>query len=163
MKSERSQVVIRRASLFLLILLCITMAVPIASWPQTSIPENYYKGKSIEIIVPYPAGGGTDVFSRYLTPWLSKYIPGNPVILVRNMPGANTLIGTNYVYNIAKKDGLTMMASGGGVNLNSLLQLKGCEFNLNNMPMVLASPQGIVFSENAPYILRKFICCVCIS
>lgn len=106
--------------------------------------EPYYKGKVIEIIVPQAPGGGTDIFARYISGWLTKFIAGNPTVMVRNMPGANTLIGANYVYKIAKKDGLTLLAGSGAVNMNSLLQLKGCEFDLNKMPMILSGPSVII-------------------
>ncbi|MDI7259134.1 MAG: hypothetical protein QME90_04335 [Thermodesulfobacteriota bacterium] len=152
MKSERPRFIIRKASLFLLFFLCIPMAVPIASWAQTSIPENYYKGKSIEIIVPSVAGGGVDIFARFMSDWLTKYIPGNPVTLVRNMPGAVGMIGCNYVYNIAKKDGLTLLAGDAGSNLSSLLQLKGVEYDLNKMPLVLSGPSGQLYYIKADLI-----------
>jgi tripartite-type tricarboxylate transporter receptor subunit TctC len=66
---------------------------------------DFYKGKTMELIVGYPPGGANDVFSRSLTRHLGKYIPGNPNIISRNMPGAGSLLAANYIYSLAPKDG----------------------------------------------------------
>ncbi len=152
MKNESPQFINRKSSLFVLFSLCIIMAVPIGSWAQTPIPANYYKGKSIEIVVPSAAGGGSDIFARYMTDWLTKYIPGNPVTIVRNMPGAVAMIGCNYVYNIARKDGLTLLAADSGSNVGSLLQQKGVEYDLTKMPLVLSGPSGQYYYIKADLI-----------
>jgi len=123
-------------------IICLVLVLMLLNVTPSS--AAFYKGKAIEVIVPYSAGGGTDVFVRFMSAWLTKYIPGNPSIVVRNMPGASGMIGANHAYNVAKKDGLTMMAGSGGINLHSLLQFEGVKFNLNNMPMVLATSSGII-------------------
>ena len=69
---------------------------------------NYYQGKTIRVIVGYQAGDSHDQWARTYTRYLGKYIPGNPNFLVQNMPGAGGMIAANYIYNIAKQDGLTM-------------------------------------------------------
>src|SRR5262245_10389644 len=66
---------------------------------------DFYKGKRVNLIVSYGPGGGYDVYARVLARYMGKYIPGNPTIVVQNMPGAGSLRGTNYIYNIAPKDG----------------------------------------------------------
>src|SRR5204863_18809 len=66
---------------------------------------EFYKGKRINLIVSYGPGGGYDVYARVLAHHMSKYIPGNPSIVVQNMPGAGSLRGTNFLYNVAPKDG----------------------------------------------------------
>ncbi len=74
----------------------IFMATPMAVWAQKVDPATYYKGKTLEVIVPMAAGGGSDVTARFVSGWLTKFIPGNPVLVVRNMPGANGLIAANF-------------------------------------------------------------------
>ena len=74
--------------------------------------ESFYKGKSINVIVGNNAGGAYDAYARLLTRHMGKHIPGNPGFVVRNMTGAGTLIATNYIFNVAPKDGLTF----GGVH-----------------------------------------------
>lgn len=70
--------------------------------------EDFYKGKTIKIIVSSAAGGSYDANARVLASHWVRHIPGNPAITVQFMPGANGLIATNHVYNIAEKDGLTV-------------------------------------------------------
>src|SRR5881275_3215505 len=66
---------------------------------------DFYKGKRINLIVSYGPGGGYDVYARVLARHMGKYIPGQPAIVVQNMPGAGSLRGTNYLYQVAAKDG----------------------------------------------------------
>ena len=67
--------------------------------------ETFYKGKTVEFIVGAAAGGGFDLTTRPLLPYLTKYMPGNPSFVVRNMPGAAGIIMTNYLATGAPKDG----------------------------------------------------------
>ena len=66
---------------------------------------DFYRGKRLNLIVGYGPGGGYDVFARLLARHLGRFIPGNPPILVQNMPGAGSLIAANYLYSVAPKDG----------------------------------------------------------
>lgn len=72
---------------------------------------RFYRGKTLDMIVGYAAGGGNDVFVRSVSRYISKYIPGNPAAVVRNMPGAGTFLATNAVYNTLPHDG-TVIALG---------------------------------------------------
>ena len=67
--------------------------------------EEFYKGKRITITVGYGPGGGYDVFARLVARHIGKHIPGNPQIVVQNMPGAGSLTSVNYLYSVAPKDG----------------------------------------------------------
>ena len=71
---------------------------------------NFYQGKTITLVVSSTTGGGYDLWARLMARYIVKYIPGNPSIVVQNMPGAGNIIGANYVYGIAKPDGLTLGA-----------------------------------------------------
>ena len=68
---------------------------------------DFYKGKRINLIVSYGTGGGYDVYARVLARHMSRHIPGNPNLVIQNMPGAGSLRGANYIYNVAPKDGTT--------------------------------------------------------
>ncbi len=70
----------------------------------------FYQGKTITIVVGTKAGDVYDLYPRLLAEYLPKYIPGNPNIIIQNMPGAASLIAANNVYNVAKPDGLTLGA-----------------------------------------------------
>ena len=77
--------------------------------------ESFYQGKTVRIIVGFTPGGFYDRWARMLSRYMPKYIPGNPNFVVQNMPGASSVIAANYVYNLAKPDGLTLL-----VPINSL-------------------------------------------
>lgn len=66
---------------------------------------DFYRGKRINLIVSYGTGGGYDVYARVLARHMSRHIPGNPNIIIQNMPGAGSLRGANYIYNVAPRDG----------------------------------------------------------
>lgn len=83
-------------------------AKPAASPSAAMVGADYFAGKTVEVIVNFSPGGPTDTFARMLTQQLSKYIPGNPTVIVQNMAGAGGNIGTQHLYSAAKKDGLTM-------------------------------------------------------
>jgi len=70
--------------------------------------EPFYKGKTIRIIVGFTPGGLYDRWARLLARYMPKYIPGNPDMIVQNMPGAGSLVAANYVYAQSKPDGLTV-------------------------------------------------------
>lgn len=69
---------------------------------------DFYKGKTLTIIVSTDAGNGYDFTARVIARHLSRYLPGNPTIIVQNMPGAGGIVGADYVYNVAPKDGLAV-------------------------------------------------------
>jgi tripartite-type tricarboxylate transporter receptor subunit TctC len=79
------------------------------AWAQSV--EQFYHGKTIDLIVGFAAGGGNDLYVRSFGRYVGKYIPGNPAVVTRNMPGAGTFLATNAVYNTLKRDG-TVMALG---------------------------------------------------
>ena len=68
----------------------------------------YYQGKNITFLINYAAGGPTDIEGRIVARHLAKHIPGNPTVIVQNMPGAGGVTGINFLGEVAKRDGLTM-------------------------------------------------------
>jgi tripartite-type tricarboxylate transporter receptor subunit TctC len=84
--------------------------------------EDFYKGKQITLIVSYGPGGGYDVYARVLARYMTKYIPGNPSIVIQNMPGAGSLRGANFIYNAAPKDGTAFGTFARNIPLIGLLQ-----------------------------------------
>src|SRR4029450_11221453 len=98
--------------------------------------ESFFKGKNIRIIVASTAGGGFDAYTRTLGRYLGKHIPGNPSIVVENMPGAGHLIGANHMYKVAKPDGLTIGHFQGGLFLHQLLGRPGIEFDARKFEFI---------------------------
>jgi tripartite-type tricarboxylate transporter receptor subunit TctC len=83
----------------------LALAAALASSAQAQGVENFYKGKTITLIVGYTAGGGFDAYARIMAAYLGKYIPGQPTIVVQNMPGAGSARAASHLYNVAAKDG----------------------------------------------------------
>jgi tripartite-type tricarboxylate transporter receptor subunit TctC len=90
---------------------------------------EYYKGKTVRIVVGFTPGGAFDSYSRSLARHMRKHLPGNPTITVENMPGAGSLIAANYLYKAASPDGLTIGNFIGSVLMGQVLGQKGIEFD----------------------------------
>jgi len=101
-----------------------------------STADEFYRGKVIRIIVGFSAGGGFDTFARTVARYMGKYVPGNPSIIVDNMPGAGSLIAANHIYRVAKPDGLTIGAFNGNQILGQLVGAQGTNFDARKMKWV---------------------------
>jgi tripartite-type tricarboxylate transporter receptor subunit TctC len=115
------------AALFSVSLLLVARSAP---------AQDFYRGKTIRVIVATTPGGGFDAYSRMLARHLGKHIPGNPSFVVENMAGAAFLIGTNYLYNQAKPDGLTLGNWIGTLVLHQLMGRDGVEFDARKFEYV---------------------------
>jgi tripartite-type tricarboxylate transporter receptor subunit TctC len=100
--------------------------------------------KNVELIVPYKAGGGSTIHARLIAPALEEALPGHPSILVRNVPGAGSVVGINEFHRQAKTDGLTIAALGTGTFFQYLLEDKAVEYPLPELRAFLTSPFGLV-------------------
>jgi hypothetical protein len=90
-----------------LALLCaVATALPVPAAAQTA--DDFYRGKTITIIVPIGPGGAYDAYARILARHLGRHIPGTPAIIARNMPGGGGVIASNHMYNVAPQDGTTL-------------------------------------------------------
>ncbi len=98
--------------------------------------EPFYKGKTIKIVVGLSAGGGYDRAARLLARTMGKYIPGNPEIIVQNMVGAGSVVAANYVYGVAKPDGLTLLLPHNNLYLSQLSGEKEVKFDLLKMSWI---------------------------
>jgi tripartite-type tricarboxylate transporter receptor subunit TctC len=98
-------------------------------FPENQMAAPFYEGKTIRIIVGYSAGGGYDAYARVLSRHMGKHIPGNPTMIVENMTGAGSLISANYLYKMAKPDGLAIGHFNGGLFFNQVLEQPGIEFD----------------------------------
>src|SRR5918998_1515249 len=78
-------------------------ALPAAE--RAAAQEEFYKGKTVEVLVGFSPGGGYDIYARALAQFLPKHLPGQPTVIVKNMPGAGSITLVNYLLNIAPKDG----------------------------------------------------------
>jgi tripartite-type tricarboxylate transporter receptor subunit TctC len=101
-----------------LLLFLVISAVPTHLWAQSP----FYQGKTITVIAAASAGSAYDLYARLMARFMSKHIPGNPNFVVQNMQGAGSIIGANYIYGIAKSDGLVIGAIQPSIYFNQLLK-----------------------------------------
>ena len=78
------------------------LAAPLSARAQSV--ADFYKGKTVTLIVSSAPGGGYDALSRTVAPHLSRHIPGNPSVVVRNMSGAGGIVAVNHLFNVAARD-----------------------------------------------------------
>jgi tripartite-type tricarboxylate transporter receptor subunit TctC len=137
--------------------LLLAMSAALAAPAQAAAP--FYEGKSIRVIVGFSAGGGFDTYSRLIARHMGRHIPGNPSLVVENMPGAASLVAANHVYNIAKPDGLTILNFHGNQVINQVIGKPGIEFDArkfeyigiptqDNVACAFYKPSGIATFEN---------------
>lgn len=90
--------------------------------------DDFYQGKTVEIIVGYSPGGGFDTYARLIARHLGRHLPGEPTVQVRNMAGAGSLVAAHYLYSKAKPDGLTLGLFNGGLVLQQALGSRHTHF-----------------------------------
>jgi tripartite-type tricarboxylate transporter receptor subunit TctC len=116
--------------------------------------ENFYQGKTIQVLVGFIVGDAYDLWPRLVTRYMSKYIPGNPNFVIQNKPGAGSLIAANQLYALAKPDGLTIGAIGRGLYLDQLVGRKEVQFDWSKF-LWIGSPEqsnGLLYMRaDTPY------------
>ena len=115
----------KRTGVLLTIFFCATLISNSSSHAQ----DDFFKGKQIKIVVGFSAGGIIDLWARLFALYLGKYIPGNPTLVVQNLPGGGSMIAANQLYNIAKPDGLTLAMISSGLYFDQLTGVKEVKFD----------------------------------
>jgi len=132
------------------VLYAFIAVMTLASVAQGAAAEDFYKGKSIRIVVGFSAGGGFDTYARTIARHLGKHIPGEPSVVVENMTGAGSLIAANHVFRVAKPDGLTIGHFIGGLFLGQVLGQPGIEFDARKFEYI-----GAPISDHVVCALTK--------
>jgi tripartite-type tricarboxylate transporter receptor subunit TctC len=109
--------------------LVLAAAALAAGLPFGAAWSASFEGKTITIVVGFKAGGGYDRVARVLARHIPKYLPGNPNVIVQNMPGANSITAANHVYAVAKPDGLTIGTFNRNLILAQLTNVRGVKFD----------------------------------
>ncbi|HET7006380.1 MAG TPA: tripartite tricarboxylate transporter substrate-binding protein, partial [Candidatus Binatia bacterium] len=112
----------RRAIIFLFVIVSATGGRAAAQTP-------YYQGKTITIITGSQTGDVFDIFARMVATHIGKHIPGNPNAVVQNMTGAGHIVAANYVYSVAKPDGLTLLAPNPNLYVDQLIGRSEIKFD----------------------------------
>jgi tripartite-type tricarboxylate transporter receptor subunit TctC len=101
----------------------------VLAWPASAQKvEDFYKGKTINLIIGFEAGGGYDIYGRLLARHMGHHIPGRPNIVVQNLPGAGSLVAAQYIYATAPKDGTAIGTFGRQMPIAPLLT-SGAQFD----------------------------------
>ncbi len=104
--------------------------------PIHLLAAPYYEGKVVRIIVGSEPGGGYDRMARLIAKHLPKHIPGKPTMIVENMAGAGSIIAANYLYTLAKPDGLTIGAPQRGIPFAQLTKAEGVKFDVTKFSWI---------------------------
>jgi tripartite-type tricarboxylate transporter receptor subunit TctC len=95
--------------------------------------EDFYKGRTLSIIIGYSVGGGYDTYGRLLSRYIGDHIPGRPSVVPQNMPGAGSLKAANYIYGVAPKDGTAIATFGRTIPVAPLLAAAGATFDATKL------------------------------
>ena len=131
------------------ILLCGALTAP--SHAQT---QPYYQGKTIRIIVGFTAGGLSDQWARMFARSMPKFIPGRPEIIVQNMPGASSVVAANFIYSVAKPDGLTVGIPNSSLYLTQLIGRAEVKFDVRKFEWIGTQEkwtQMLYFRADSPF------------
>jgi tripartite-type tricarboxylate transporter receptor subunit TctC len=109
------------------IVFCSSFLVALAAFPARA--DSPYEGKTVTIITSTGGGGVYDLTARVIARHMSRYLPGNPTLIVQNMPGGGNVLATNYMYNIAPKDGMTIASIHNAMPLHQVLDGRGVRFD----------------------------------
>ena len=109
--------------------------LPIPALAQPSV-ESFYKGRVVELVVGTLPGGGYDLYGRLIARYLGRHIPGQPTVIVRNMPGAGHLRMANWLYNAAPRDGSVLATTPQSIAIEQLLGTDGVQYDAGKFTYV---------------------------
>ncbi len=112
----------------------LMLSALLAAWPgaagsQQSV-EDFYRGKKIDLIIGYSPGGTYDLYARLVARHLGNYIPGKPLIVPRNMPGAGSRAAATWVFNVAPRDGTVLATADQSLALQQAAGDKRINFDI---------------------------------
>jgi tripartite-type tricarboxylate transporter receptor subunit TctC len=110
-------------------LAAIGLALTLAATARADSVADFYRGRSVSLIIGYSAGGGYDAYGRVLARHMGKHIPGHPSIIAQNMPGAGSLRSANFLYNVAPKDGTAIGHFSRGLAMEPLIGTSSTQFD----------------------------------
>jgi len=116
--------------------------------------EPFYQGKTIRIVVGFTPGGFYDRWARVVARHMGKRIPGKPEVIVQNMPGAGSVVAANYVYSVAKPDGLTLGMPSANIYMDQLVGRGEVRFDVRKFNWIgTQDKRHLVFymRSDAPY------------
>ena len=116
---------IRYASL---IAVYVTASVGASATASAQTPEQFYKGKTVDLVIGYPPGGSNDTYGRLLARHFGRHIPGAPNVVPKNTPGAGSFVAVNQVFNISPKDGSVVGIGAPTIAIDEKMGTQGVRF-----------------------------------
>jgi tripartite-type tricarboxylate transporter receptor subunit TctC len=107
----------------------LALLLGLSTSTSLSAQSPFYQGKTVQIRVGFAAGGAFDVWARLIANHLGRFVPGNPTFVVQNMTGGGSMIAANYVYGVAKPDGLTLGVVGPAMYIDQVTGKKEVQFD----------------------------------
>ena len=142
----------RSRQLCICVVMClITVWLAPSAWSQN---EPFYQGKTLRFVVGSAPANFYDSWARLIARYWGKHIPGNPNVIVQNMPGAGSITAVNYVYGVAKADGLTVVLPNNSIYIEQLIGRREAQFDLRKYHWLgSAAQESIMFYMRAdtPY------------
>lgn len=124
----------------------MSTAVAAVAALSLAVPANAqdvnFSGRTVEFWIPFSEGGGSDVWARFFAPYLSKHLPGQPNVIVRNVPGGGSITGTNEFVARARPDGLALLGTSASTQFPYLLGDRRVRYEYADLEPVLVSPTG---------------------
>ena len=133
-----------------------TILLLISLWLSTEVQAQtpFYQGKTMTLIVGSGAGTAYDIYARLLGSYVGKHLPGNPSVVVQNMPAAGGMVAANFVYGVAKPDGLTIASINPAHYFNQLQGNKEVKFDWPKFTWIASSDKSehmLYMRTDAPY------------
>ena len=121
-------------------MICAALGL-VAAWLGSPAPAHadpiadFYNGKTVRMLIGYGPGGGYDLYGRVVAQFLSRHLPGNPIIVVQNMPGAGSLLAARYMHDVAPKDGTVLGSLAQTLALDSVTNTS-VKIDVGKMPYI---------------------------
>jgi tripartite-type tricarboxylate transporter receptor subunit TctC len=112
--------------------------------------EDFYKGKTVRVVIGYGPGGGYDLYGRVTAEYLGKYIPGHPTIVSQNMPGAGSFAAAKYLYEAAPKDGTVLGIVGQTFPLDAAMKSEKERIDASQLPYIGRLTSNVDFGHGMP-------------
>jgi tripartite-type tricarboxylate transporter receptor subunit TctC len=132
------------------------LIAPIVSAPAQA-QADFYKGKTVTVVIGARLSGSLSIAAQLVTRHLGKYIPGNPTVILRQMPGGAHLVASGHVFNVAEPDGLTILAANPNIAMAQLAKMPAVRFEVNKFQWIGSSGvDGSLFSIRADLPYKTF-------
>jgi tripartite-type tricarboxylate transporter receptor subunit TctC len=126
-----------------------------AALPGRAMAQPSFAGRTIEFVIPFAEAGGSDVWARFLAPFVSKYLPGRPTVIIRNVPGGGSITGANEFAQRARPDGSSFFGSSASTQLPFLLGDRRVRYDFAKWTPLIVSPTGgVVYVSSRTGISR---------